>query len=103
MLYSTLFAQINNCEQGSTDGGCLTNLPNVAANQTTLSNLLTVVFGVIGAVAVIIIIVQAIRFIMSQGESQKAADARRGVIYAAIGLAIAVSAEIIVNFVVGRL
>lgn len=98
----TTFAQIKNCSTGAS-GDCLTSIPTTAANQATLTNILSVVFGVIGAVTVIIIIVQSVRFILSQGDSQKATDARKGVIYAAVGLGVVVSAEIIVQFVIGRL
>ena len=103
MNYLHILAQAKNCPPGETGPSCFLNLPNTSADSTTLQNMFSILFGVIGAVAVLIIIVQAIRFIMSQGDSQKAADARRGVIYAAVGLGVAVSAEIIVNFVVGRL
>lgn len=98
----SIFAQIKNCDPGAR-GDCLTTIPNVAADQSTVANVLGIVFGVIGAVTVLIIIVQAIRFILSNGDSQKAADARKGVIYAAVGLGVVVSAEIIIRFVIGRL
>lgn len=90
---------ISNCSGSN----CLTNIPEVDASPSVVSNALTVVFGVIGAITVIIIIVQAIRFILSNGDSKKAADARKGVIYAAVGLGVVVSAEIIINFVVGKI
>lgn len=100
-MISTIFAQtIKNCNDG---GDCLTNLPEVNADSTSVGALLGIVFGVIGAVAVVIIIVQGIRFILSGGDPQKATDARKGVIYAAVGLGVAVSAEIIVQLVVGRI
>lgn len=102
-ILSSYVAQVQNCAPGDTGSACLTNLPTVTANQPTLTNLLSVVFGVIGAVTVLIIIVQAIRFILSDGDSQKAAEARKGVIYAAVGLGVVVSAEIIIRFVIGRL
>ena len=62
-----------------------------------------IVFGVIAAVAVLIIVIQGIRFVLSAGDSQKAADARKGVIYAAVGLVVALSAEVVVRVVIGKL
>ena len=85
------------------DDKLVDGLPKVDAGPTQLESLLTILFGTLGAVAVLIIIVQSIRFIMSQGDSQKAADARRGVIYAIVGLALCVSAEFIVRLVIGKL
>jgi uncharacterized membrane protein len=97
------FAAVTNCQDTTSPAGCFTTLPEAPANATTLSAALGVVFGIIAAVAIIIIIIQGIRFSLSNGDAQKAADARRGIIYAIIGLAVAVSAEIVVRLVIGRL
>lgn len=94
-------AQIQNCAQGDNSANCLTNLPVVDASNTTLQSVLGVIFGVIAAVAVIIIVIQGIRFVLSGGDPQKAADARKGIIYAVVGLGVAISAELIVRFVIG--
>lgn len=96
------FAEVKNCDSGGA-GGCLTNLPSVTADQTSLSNLLSVVFGVLAAIAVLIIVIQGIKFVLSQGDGQKSADARKGVIYAVVGLIVAISAEIVVRLVIGKL
>ena len=80
-----------------------TGLPPVAADATTLQIGLQLVFGVIGAVAILFIVVSALRLIVSGGDSQAVAKTRQSIIYAAIGLVIVVSAELIVTFVVGRL
>ena len=100
-MLNSFIAQVQNCEQGNNGASCLTNLPEVSAGQDTLTNVFSIVFGVLAAVAVLIIVVQGIRFVLSQGEAQKAADARRGVIYAVIGLVIALMAEVIVRVVLG--
>ncbi len=104
-MLSQFIAQIEvkNCAPNSGDNSCLTTLPSSVATRDTLITLLGVVFAVFAAVAVIIIIVQAIHFIMSKGEPDKVVDARRGIIYAVIGLGVAISAEIIVNVVIGRI
>jgi len=56
-----------------------------------------------GIIAVIVIIMAAIRFITTGSNPESAAGARRMVIYALIGLVIAVSAQVIVTFVLSRL
>ena len=98
-----LFAQINSCSTNSQDPNCLLPLPHVAADNTTLQSILSILFGVIGAVTVIIIIIQGIKFSLSGGDAEKAATARKAIIYAVIGLAVSISAEIIVNFVLGSI
>ena len=94
------FSVVQNCASGD---ACLVNIPTPAANQSTLTSVLSIVFGVIAAVAVLIIVIQGIRFVLSAGDSQKAADARKGVIYAAVGLVVALSAEVVVRVVIGKL
>jgi hypothetical protein len=54
-------------------------------------------------VAVIVIIISAMSMVAAQGDPQKVATARQTVIFASVGLAIAVSAETIVYFVIGKL
>lgn len=103
MSIFSLFAQAKNCPPGQSGTDCFLNLPNAVADQNSVNTIFNIVFGVIGGIAVIIIIVQGIRFVLSGGDAQKAADARKGVIYAAVGLGVAVSAEIIVNLVVGKI
>lgn len=94
------FASVQNCPGGD---ACLVNIPTTAANQSTLTTVLSIVFGVIAAIAVLIIVLQGIRFVLSGGDPQKAADARKGVIYALVGLTVALSAEVLVNVVIGKL
>ena len=95
-------AAIKNCEGGAS-GDCLTELPQVDANQATLNNALSILFGVLAAIAVLIIVLQGIKYVLSQGDPQKATDARKGIIYAVVGLVVALSAEIVVRVVIGRL
>jgi hypothetical protein len=57
---------------------------------------------VIGALAIIFILVGAIRMITSGGDAQAAASARSSFTYALIGIVIAVLAQIIVEFVLNK-
>jgi len=85
-----------NCQlSGGTS--CDTGLPEVQSTQFT--TIFQYIFGTIGAIAVLIIVIAGLRFIVANGDPQNVAKARNTIIYAAIGLAIAVSAEIIVTFV----
>ena len=58
---------------------------------------------IIGAIAVIMIIVGGFRMITSQGDAQAVAQARSGIIYAAVALVVAASAQLIVVFVLNKL
>ena len=77
------------------------DIPNPGTpDSSSISNILQIVFGIGGGIALIVIIVAGIQFILSRGEPQKAAVARSAIIYALVGLAVMVSAFAIVGFVV---
>jgi hypothetical protein len=92
-------AQVN-CFQGA---ACDTGLPVVQADQGNLSIIMQLTFGSIGAIAAIIIVISAMSMVAAQGEPQKIAKARQTIIFASVGLAIAISAEAIVTFTIGKL
>lgn len=89
---------ITNCD-GST---CQTHLPDVGANASNAQIALQLIFGVIAVVTVIFIIIAAIRYQASLGNPEATAKLRNTIIFAAIGLVIALSAEAIVTFALGR-
>lgn len=78
-------------------------LPKTAADNNTLPHILQIVFGIAGALAFLMIVVSGLRYVLSDGNPEKTARARDGVIYALVGLVIAVVAEGIVGFVVNNL
>jgi hypothetical protein len=107
-LYNlTIFAQekIENCdadtETGRTD--CVTRFPQITAGSGQITTALTVVFGVIGAMAVLYMVLAGLKFVNSQGDPQATSQARQSIIYGAVGLAVAVSAEVLVNLVLKKL
>lgn len=73
-------------------------LPNVATDQDRIQTVMSVVFGIMGAVAVLIIVLAGIKFVISRGDPQSTATARRAIIYAAVGLVVLVMAFAIVTF-----
>ena len=81
------------------------NLPNlnVDADKNQVGDVLRIVFGIIGVVAIIYMILAGLKFINSRGNPEAVAAARLSVIYGAIGLVIAVSAQLVVAFVLGSL
>ena len=58
---------------------------------------------IVGVIAVIMIIWGGIRYIISGGDSKKVTDAKNTILYAIIGLIIAVLSYAIVNFVMNAL
>lgn len=74
-----------------------------ATNDTTIPNLLKLVFGVAGAVAVLIVTIAGLKYVTSQGNPQETAKAKDTIIYAIIGLVVCIFAFGIVGFVAERL
>ena len=64
-----------------------------------LQTVINVIVGVIGFVAVVMIIMGGISFATSQGDSSKVAKARNTILYGVVGLVVAMLAFAIVNFV----
>ncbi len=71
--------------------------------ESTIQTVITILTTIVGVAAVIIIIINGLRFITANGDSNSITAARNGIIYALIGLVIAVMAQIIVRFVLGRI
>ncbi len=89
----------NQCSGSCSDTG----LPGSTVSNGTISNLLQIAFGIIGAVAVIFIVIAALQLITSGGNPESAKKARETIIYAVVGLVIAMSAEAIVTFFLNNL
>lgn len=74
--------------------------------QTSLGDSIKLVINIllfiIGAVSVIMIIIGGIRYVLSNGESAQITGAKNAVLYAVIGLVVALLAYAIVNFVVAQ-
>lgn len=75
-------------------------------NTTSLPALIKTVINIllflIGAIAVLAIIIGAIRYVVSGGDSKATGEAKDTILYAVIGLVVAFMAYAIVNFVVSR-
>lgn len=65
----------------------------------TITNVL---LFVIGAVSVVMLIIGGIRYTVSQGDSSAVQSAKNTILYAVIGLIVAIIAFAAVNFVIGQ-
>lgn len=78
------------------------NLPQSKANTNTVKSILQVVFGIIGAFALLMMTASGFKYITSAGDAGKTSEAKKGVLFALVGLTIAITAEAIVAFVIHR-
>jgi len=88
---------------GSKIGGNSTGavpLPQTAANQSTINTVFSVFYITIGAIAVLLVVIAGLRYVLSQGDPTKVADAKRMIIYTLAGVMVTALAATIVKYVV---
>ncbi len=68
-----------------------------------VTTILNAVIGVLGLVAVVVIIIGGINYMTSAGDAGKVKTAKNTILYGVIGLVIVVLAFAIVNFVIGTI
>jgi hypothetical protein len=92
------------CNNGSKTGLIdASGLPKACANPANLDHLLTIILTIIGALAVLMLVITGLRYVLSQGEPAKTAELRRQIIYLAVGLVLVALADVIVAFIINRL
>ncbi len=93
------------CEGVSAVGG--KNACNNAGAGTELGDfikkIINILLFVIGAVAVLVILIGGIRYVLSAGDGNATKGAKDTILYAIIGLVVAIMAYAIVNFVLASL
>ena len=77
--------------------------PNVSAGPSTISTVFNILFGIIGGITLLFIVLGGFRYITSGGNPQATASAKDTILYAIIGLTITVAASAIVNFLFGNI
>lgn len=85
-------------------------VPESSNNQTTIfgddgifERVVNVLLFLVGAISVIMLIVGGIRYIVSAGDQNQVTSAKNTILYAIIGIIVAVLAWGIVNFLLGWL
>ena len=85
------------CKPGDTSVVC--QAKNETGAEDLVKNIINILLTVASVVAVIMIIVGGIRYATSNGDSNQVTAAKNTIMYAVIGLVIAIFAYAIVNFV----
>lgn len=98
-LDNSAFAALTNCT-GSDSAVCQTNTDLIGG---ILKNVINILLFFAGTISVIVIIVGGIRYITSDGDPGSASKAKNTIIYALVGLVIAIMSFAIVNFILSRI
>lgn len=86
---------------GSWSGSTCTNANSGGVTvQGLIKDVVNVLLFIIGAVSVIMIIIGGLRYVTSNGDSSSMTSAKNTILYAVVGLIIAMAAYAIVNFVI---
>ncbi len=75
-----------------------TGLPTINASSGELQTILQVFFAILGAIAVLFVIIGGFRYTISGGNPNDMQKAKDTIIYSIVGLVVAISAEAIVSF-----
>ena len=80
------------------------NVPeNIEGNDGLVTTVVNILLWAIGLISVIMIIIGGIRYATSNGDSNAVTAAKNTIMYAIIGIVVAMLAFAIVNFVIGKL
>ena len=74
-----------------------------ASFTNLLESIINILLFIIGAIAVIMIIIGGIKYTTSNGDQAQVTSAKNTIMYAVVGLVVAIMAYSIVNFVVKQL
>lgn len=81
-----------------------TNIPKIGTGDgSALDKALTLTFVIIGALSLLMLVVAGFRYVVSAGDKEKMATAKRMIIYTVVGLVVSAMAATFVNVVLGRL
>lgn len=89
------FAQLST---GVGDAGAANTGPSSVPEVVT--NVINILLYIVGAASVIMLIVGGIRYIMSQGDQAAISAAKNTILYAIIGVIVAIIAYAVVNWVI---
>ena len=70
-------------------------------NTSVFNRITSILLFVVGAIAVIMLIIGGIRYVVSGGQKEKVTNAKNTILYALVGLLIAIFANAIIQFILG--
>lgn len=88
--------------QGAGQTGTDCNGTAITSNTGIVQVVVTILSTIVGIASVIMIIVSGLRYVTSGGDTNKVASAKSTLIYALVGIVVAVLAGVLVNYVFGK-
>lgn len=78
-------------------------IPKGELTQARIADVLQLVFGFAGGIALVIVTLAGLKYVLSSGDPQSINKAKDTILYALIGLIISILAFSIVSFTIGNL
>lgn len=102
VLASTPQEQLCAGSGGEWNGNACVNNPNAGTTDLPafIASIINILLFITGAIAVLMIIIGGIRYVISGGDQSAVTNAKNTILYAVVGLIVAIIAYAIVNFVV---
>jgi len=80
-----------------------TGLPQPKASASQFDVIIQIVVATLAAISVLMIVIAGFRFVAGQGNPQEVAKARSTIVYALVGLILAICAQAIITLALGKL
>ena len=90
-----------NCKSDNADQCKLVKEDKLGGNNSQIWTIVSFALGILGGIALIVIIIAGFQYTISQGDSGKVAAAKNTILYAVVALVVAMFAGVIVLFVTG--
>jgi|GEM_PF-4127892 len=85
--------------KGSADAACANGANCGGTLDKLFGDITNALIFIIGGVSVIMVVIGALRFVTSNGDPKQATEARQTILYAVIGVILAIASYAIVTFV----
>lgn len=97
-------AQVDGGAEGGAASARGTDQPlDLFGASGTFSTITNILLFIIGAIAVIMIVIGGMRYVLSGGDSNQITAAKNTILYAIVGIIVAILAYAVVNFVLSSL
>ena len=92
-------------QQGTSNSALCTNNSTelVTGTDSIFFRIINTIILVVGALAVLMIVIGGMKYVLSAGDSSAISSAKNTILYAIVGIVIAISAYSIVNFVIAKI
>jgi len=104
-LVSFIGSKIGGSTSGSSPTGAVVDsnsLPQTPADAGSVKTVLSIVFGIVGGLSLLFVTIGGLRYVISQGDPQAVSKAKNTILYALVGMVVAIAAEAIITFVIGK-